>query len=188
MPRMAKPGRSFDGRSLEPEVSLTLSAAAARWALALKADNKSPATQRAYALATRTALGVLGDIPLAAVDPEALDRLFVGLQDRGLRPASISACERPLRSFMGWCVERGYLARNPFTGRKPVFVPVPTIEFPSPEDFARVLATTETRSRFAFRARRDQALLLIFAATGARLAEIAGLKLPDIDIDSRRTI
>jgi len=43
-----------------------------------------------------------------------------------------------------------------------------------------MLKTTEHRTRWAFRPRRDRAILLMLATTGARLSEVADLKVSDV--------
>jgi integrase/recombinase XerD len=164
---------------------LALGEAAERWSKSLQADNKSPRTLQAYGWALDAAKSVIDPMtPLSGIGPEHLDELLVDLRGRGWKPASVSAVERPLRAFFTWCVARGYVTRSPFIGRRPTFVPKDIPQFPEAADWARVVATTNTRSRWAFRARRDRAILLMFGSVGARLAEVAGLKVSDVDLQA----
>jgi integrase len=177
--RLAKPITVKPSTAVES----TLSDAVAAWRISLDADNKSPRTIGQYAYALDVAAYILGpNVSVGHIRPEHIDRLIVALKGRGWKPATVSTVERPLRTFLKWCVGRGHIERSPMDGRKPVTVPVEPVVFPSPEDMRRVLATCQSRSRFAFRARRDRAILLLFATTGVRLAELSSLRLNDVNL------
>jgi site-specific recombinase XerC len=45
-----------------------------------------------------------------------------------------------------------------------------------------MLATCQSRSRFNFRGRRDEATLRLFATTGLRLLGLANLTVGDLDL------
>jgi hypothetical protein len=53
------------------------------------------------------------------------------LQGRGVKPATVSTIERPLRTFLKWCVAREHIAKSPMDGRRPVTVPVEDVVFPT---------------------------------------------------------
>lgn len=181
MPRLSKP---IDPTRSDQTDRLTLAEAVSRWTTSLQAENKSPRTLQAYTYALTTVQDILPTpVGVSDIGPENIDAVIVALQARGWRPSSVSAVERPLRSFLKWCVVRGYLTRSPMEGRKPVTVPVEAVQFPSVDELRKVVATTVTRSKWAFRARRDRAILLLFISTGARLAEVAGLKVSDVAVD-----
>ena len=179
MARLTKP--------LDPSthVDIALSDAVARWLVSLEAENRAPRTIGQYRYALGVVQDVLGPLHVLDLQPESIDGLIVTLKQRGWKPATVSSVERPLRTFLKWCVGRRLLAESPMDGRKPVAVPVEPVQYPTPDELRRVIATTTTRSKWAFRARRDRAILLMFATTGLRLAELAELRLSDIRLDDR---
>src|SRR5215216_3673451 len=109
---------------------------------------------------------------------------FLAARGRGLATASredIAANRyRALRVFYAWLEEEGEIATDPMAKMKPPRVP----EQPAPvltEDLLRrLLATCAGRD---FEARRDRALILLLLDTGGRLAEVAGMRLGDLNFE-----
>lgn len=164
--------------------SLTLDAALARWYSELAAEGKSPATIAAYQYATGSLVKNVGEgVILADISPEHITGLIAEARAAGKSPSTVSALFRPLRTFFLWATRAGLVAISPVT-MKPPKVPVGVVPDITAEQWAAVLATTTSHSRWAFRARRDRAILLILWTTGARLSEVAGLKLSDIDLQA----
>ncbi len=56
--------------------------------------------------------------------------------------------------------------------------------YPTPEEIRQVLSTCQSRSRHNFLGIRDEAIIRIFATTGARLSEVAELRVQDVDLDT----
>jgi len=90
---------------------------------------------------------------------------------------------RAVQQFFKWLTAEEEIPANPMTGMVP-----PKVE----ERLAPVLSDDQLRALFAsckgtdYVNRRDLAILRLFAATGIRLAEMAGLHLDDVDLDGRR--
>lgn len=112
------------------------------------------------------------------IDARALRAWLVRLHDLGLDPASIARKLAAVRSWLGFLVRRGRLARNPAAeirgpklGRKLVtFLPI---------DEATALLSDPAL------APRDRAVLELLWATGLRVSEVAGLDVEDLDREGR---
>jgi hypothetical protein len=101
---------------------------------------------------------------------------FIEDLDRRFKPATVGVRFRSLQQLMRWMLEEGEITADPMARMRPPKVP---------EDPPAVLSDTELRGllRAAEGDRRDTALLRVFIDTGARLSEVAGLRLADVDLD-----
>jgi site-specific recombinase XerD len=160
---------------------VTLAAALTRWYSELAAEGKSPKTLSIYRYSTDQLVKRIGPMtPLEGIEPQDITGLVADVRAAGKSPSTVSATFRPLRTFGLWCVAAGLLDRSPVT-MKPPKVPVGIVPDITPAQWSALLATTDTRSRWAFRSRRDRAVLLLLWTTGARLSEVAGLKVSDVE-------
>lgn len=165
--------------------SLTLGAALARWHTHLQASDRigSQRTIDAYMYG----IGFLADSVgshrlLAQVTAEAIEALLGSLKRAGKSAGGRAVVFRPIRTFFRWCVARDLLDRSPAEKVAAPKAPVAPVEFVTDAEFAAILKTTEHRTRWAFRARRDRAILLMLATTGARLSEVTNLRVSDVDM------
>ncbi|RJS93397.1 tyrosine recombinase XerC [Salinisphaera sp. Q1T1-3] len=96
----------------------------------------------------------------------------------GAKPASLARLASSLRSFYTWQMREGRAERNPAQDvrapKKPAHLPS-TIDV---DDLAGML-DVEPDDTLAV---RDHALLELFYSAGARLAEVAGMDLADLDL------
>lgn len=90
---------------------------------------------------------------------------------------------RAVQQLFRWLAEEEEIPANPMATMRP-----PTVE----EKLVPVLTDDQLRALFKSCAgkdmvnRRDLAILRLFTSTGMRLAETAGLRLVDVDLDERR--
>jgi len=149
----------------------------------LRAANKAPATIHVYldAAARLDAFLAAKGMPraVAAIRREHVEA-FIEDQLARLKPASAANRYRSLQQFFRWLVEEGEVRESPMARMKPPAIP----ETPPPvlrdEQLKKLL---ETASGAEFDDRRDTAIILLLVDTGIRRAEIAGLKVEDIDWD-----
>ena len=147
----------------------------------LRAENKSARTVETYLEAVQQldAFLTVRDVELADAGREDLEAFLAGLLARW-KPATAANRYRALRVFYAWLEEEGEIAADPMAKMKPPRVP----EQPAPvltEDLLRrLLAACAGRD---FEARRDRALILLLLDTGGRLAEIAGMRLGDLNFE-----
>lgn len=157
----------------------------------LRAANLSPATIKTY----REAVEVLGrylaeqgmPTDVAAISREHVEA-FVTDQLGRWRPATAANRYRGLQRFFAWLVDEGELRTSPMTRMRPPHVPEAPPPVLADDELRRLLATCERGT--AFEDRRDAALIRVFIDTGARRAEVAGLRYEpsdetrnDVDLD-----
>jgi site-specific recombinase XerD len=160
-----------------------IEANAASFGRHLRAANKAPATIHVYldAAARLDAFLAAKGLPraVAAIRREHVEA-FIEDQLARLKPASAANRYRSLQQFFRWLVDEGEVRESPMARMKPPAIP----ETPPPvlrdEQIKKLL---ETSSGAEFEDRRDTAIILLLVDTGIRRAEIAGLKVEDIDWD-----
>lgn len=154
------------------------------FARSLRAENKSARTIETYGDALRlleaflAARGMPTAVPYLA--REHLEGFIADILGRS-KPATASNRYRALKVFFKWCVEEGEIKVSPMAHMKPPIIPE---EPPAviPEDALRQLL--RSISGRSFEERRDTAVFLLLLDTGMRRAEIAGLRVEDIDFAS----
>jgi site-specific recombinase XerD len=170
-----KSASEFTGTSVE---ELTAS-----FTRSLRAENKSPRTIETYGEACRAFSLFLADhgMPTAigSIAREHVEAFVEDLLQRW-KPATAQNRYRALARFFAFCVEEGELAASPMRNMKPPKVPETPPAVLS-EDALRDLMRACEGSEFEDR--RDAALLRVFIDTGARLSEVAGLRVEDVDLD-----
>lgn len=98
-----------------------------------------------------------------------------------LKPATVRARYLGLHAFLAWAVEEGEIPRSPMermTPPKLVVTPPPVLAL---EQIRQLLKVCEGAD---FAARRDTAIIRLFVDTGMRRAELVGLALADLDLDT----
>lgn len=150
----------------------------------LRATNRSPSTIVTYTKALDQFADYLATQGMpsraGAITSEHVEAFEVDLQDRGMRPATVSQRHRSLQAFFKWAAAEREIPESPMATMKPPAVP----ETPPPvltEDELRALL--KACDGTGFEERRDTAILRLFLDSGMRRAELAGLKLTDIDFD-----
>lgn len=98
---------------------------------------------------------------------------------------------RGIRAFFNWLVETGAIERNPLHGLGGVRAPRPLPKSPDEEDVAELLKTVsqairEDKNRRSWQTVRDLAMFSLALDTGARLNELAAMRLPDISMKKRQ--
>jgi site-specific recombinase XerD len=113
------------------------------------------------------------------VDPMLLRRFLALLRTRGLAAASLGRKAAALRTCFKYLARRGLVAANPAadlgTPRGPRRLPVVLKQ----RQVAELLARPEAVDAVGL---RDRAILELLYATGMRVGELCGLRLPDVDL------
>jgi integrase/recombinase XerC len=118
------------------------------------------------------------------VDARLLRAYLVWLHDAGLSRSSVARKLAVLRSCLAFLTRRGRLARNPAREIRPPRQVTKLVSFLPIDEAVELLERAPATS---VAGKRDHALLEMLYATGARVAEICGLDLADLD-RSRGTI
>jgi integrase/recombinase XerC len=155
------------------------------WQRSLKARNLSPKTITLYAAAGRELVAYLqrtgGPAEPADLKREHVEGLLVALQEAGRTPSGVSLVYRSLQQLMKYLGQEGELDRSPMEHMSAPVIPEQTTAVLTDDNLKALLATCPGKS---FVDLRDTALLRLFIATGGRRAEIAGLTVEAVDLDT----
>ncbi|HVM31470.1 MAG TPA: tyrosine-type recombinase/integrase [Candidatus Limnocylindrales bacterium] len=150
----------------------------------LRAENKAPLTIKTYGKAVEGFADYLAQqgMPTAAagVRREHVESYLVALQEGGARPATVAQRFRSLQQFFKWLREEGEVRESPMVNMRPPAIPEEPPPLLRPEDVRKLLKACEGQS---FADRRDTAIIRLFLDTGMRRAELAGLRVQDVDFD-----
>jgi site-specific recombinase XerD len=154
------------------------------WRRHLRAKHRSPRTIQSYeeSVLQFEAFLVARGMPtqVASLSREYAESWIEDLLARH-RPATAAVRYRSLKGFFSWLLEEGEITANPMAR-----MTVPRV----PEEPPAVLSEDQLRSLLkacsggGFEERRDTAILLMFIDSGARVGEVAGLALDDVDLET----
>ena len=154
----------------------------------LRAANRSPATIETYTQSAGQLARFLAEkgMPTQAdsIHREHVEAFIEHLLERW-SPATAYNRYRGLQVFFSWLRDEGEIGESPMARMKPPILPEQPVPVLSETDLRRLLEACEGSG---FEARRDTAIIRSFVDTGARLSEIANLRLdsetgPDLDLD-----
>lgn len=156
----------------------------ASWRRHMTAQRMSPATLSTYS----TSVGQLGaflaerGMPTSppAIAREHVEAFIADLLARW-KPATAHNRYRALASFFRWLVDEGEIRESPMARMKPPRLPEelpPVLRREQVRRLIEVCADDRT-----FTGRRDEAIIRVFVDSGARRAEVLGLRLEDVDLD-----
>lgn len=156
----------------------------------LRARDRSPRTIETYTEATRqltkflTEHGMPTDV--AGIHREHVESYVIWLIENW-KPATASNRFKSLQVFFKWLVEEGEIKESPMARMKVPHLEVAPVPVFSEPQLKALLATCESKD--TFENRRDLAILRIFMDTGARRAEVVGLRFAhdeenDVDLDN----
>ena len=154
------------------------------WALHLRSTGKSERTLEAYLSSTELLIEFLKarGMPTTAskVRREHIEAFVV---DHAVNhsPATVSLRYRSIKRFWGWVTEEGEVERNPMERMEPPRVPEVPVPLITDDQLRAMFATCSGKS---LEDRRDTALLRVFVDSGARLSEVAGLRVSDLNLEA----
>ncbi len=96
------------------------------------------------------------------------------------KPTTAANRYRSLQAFFKWLAAEGEIAASPMVRMKPPAVPESPPKVLTVDDLRSLLKACSGKDLEGL---RDTAIILLFADTGMRRAELAGLKVEDIDFD-----
>lgn len=149
----------------------------------LRAENKSARTVETYGEACRGLSRFLAErgMPTAvgAITREHVEA-FIDYLLGHWKPATASNRYRALKRFFGFAIEEGEIRESPMRNMKPPKVPESPPAVLGEDELRALLRACEGSG---FEERRDAAIVRVFIDTGARLSEVAGLRVEDVDLD-----
>lgn len=154
----------------------------ADWTVHLVARGVSPRTQEVYGRCIRT---VLGDLDPVAVQTRDLEARLAELRERGAAPAYVHQHYRVAKTFFRWLVAEDEISRSPVDRLAPPIVPPKRTPVLSVDQVESIVRACKGRDLIA---RRDRAIILLFADTGCRREELAAMQREDIDPSARAAV
>jgi site-specific recombinase XerD len=149
----------------------------------LRAQNRSPKTIDTYvqSLVQFERFLVRKGMPTQVSDihREHVEEFIAELTEQ-FRPGTALTRYRGLARFFGWCVEEGEIRASPMAHMHPPHVPEEPPEMLTDAQVKALLKVCEGKE---FVQRRDTAIVRLFIDTGMRHAELAGLRVEDIDFE-----
>ncbi len=151
---------------------------------ALRAANRSPRTEESYVESARQfetflqARGMPTDV--ASITREHIETFIEHLLERW-KPATAHNRYRGLQAFFKWAEDEGEVTHSPMAKMKPPKLDEYLPRVLTPDELTALLKTCSGSSVVD---RRDAAIISLFIDTGARLSEVAGLNVGDIDLDN----
>lgn len=154
------------------------------WRQHLRAKNRSHATITSYLNVGQSLADFLAanDLPTAVdqITREHIEAYLVAMIEAGKAATTVAKHYRSLQQFWKWLVDDGEIPTSPMARMSPPHVPEQPVPVFSDDELGRLLAAAKGNR---FEQRRDTAILRLFIDTGARLSEIAGLAVGDLDFD-----
>lgn len=157
----------------------------ASWRIHLEAENLSPKTIKSYLEGGRQFHQFLDSrgmpTSVTGVSREHVEHFLVDLLDR-VSASTAATRYRALQQLFRWLVDEGEITESPMARMKPPKLddkPIPVI----PD--AELTALFGTCGGRSYEDRRDAAIMRALLNTGARLSELAGMEVGDVDLDRR---
>ncbi len=155
----------------------------------LAAENKSPSTLLTYGLAVQQFAEFVQRSGMPAsvggLHREHIEAFLIDLQGQGWKPSSVANRYRSLQQFFKWLNQEGEIPASPMVNMRPPAVPETPPAVLEPGELRALLGTCSGTS---FDDRRDAAILRLFLDSGLRRAELAGLRLEDVDFANKVVI
>jgi site-specific recombinase XerD len=150
-----------------------------------RARRRSERTRDLYRQAVTRLGRWLGDeghpTDVAEVTPKLM-RGYLTYLDTQVAPGTVALHYRHLRAFWNWLAAEGEIDESPMARIGPPEVPDTPPDVLSRDELEALFASCKGRD---FEQRRDLAVLMLFADTGCRLGEIAGLQVDDLNRETR---
>ncbi len=109
-------------------------------------------------------------------------RFLASLAGAGYAKTTVNRRLSAVRTFYSWLVREGYLEMNPAAVVASPKLPKPLPHVLSEEDVAQLLAALDDPSPAGL---RDSAMVELLYASGARIGELAGLDVRDVDYSGK---
>jgi site-specific recombinase XerD len=147
----------------------------------LRAENRSEHTIASYLESLRQAEAFLAGRGRSLLDAHREDlEAFLGELLQRRAPETVATRYRRLRVLYRWLEEEEEIPASPMARMKPPIVPDQPVPVVPEDGLRRLLAACVGKD---FEARRDTAIVMFLLDTGARRAELVGLRLADLDLD-----
>ena len=118
---------------------------------------------------------------VAAITREHIEAWLAQMLDAAKAAATVARHYRNLQQLWRWLVDDGEVPASPMARMRPPAVPEQPVPLIAEADLAKLVAVCKGTT---FENRRDEAIIRMFLDTGARLSELTGLRVDDVDFDT----
>ena len=118
-------------------------------------------------------------VPLEAATEEDAIALASQFAEWQWSPSTVQHFCAAMRSWSGWCMDRGAIAKDPW---RRVKAPRQVQKVPRVMSPAEVASVVNALDRPHWRDLRDRALICVLASTGCRISEVLGLNMGDLEM------
>lgn len=157
--------------------------------------NKAPMTRRTYGVAVHQ-LGEYLHEKGMPIDPTVITREHLGEWLRymqrpaeqggqGLTAQTTLQRYRSVARFFAWLVQEDEINDTPMAKMSPPQVPEKLVPVVDDDSLARLFKAADGKD---YEARRDKAILSVFIDVGIRIAEMAALRVEDVNMDERELV
>lgn len=149
--------------------------------LAKRSQNVVPGTLKLYRWTLAAWAERWPGLGLGEITPDHIRAWVLWLAEaKGIKSNTVHIHFRNIRAFLNWCAAEDLMAGQPLKNVRGPRVDEVVPDVLTEAEAAGLLARVKNSGhRFAF---RDYAMHLFFLTTGARLAELAGLNLDDVNV------
>jgi site-specific recombinase XerD len=155
------------------------------WRRSLTAEGKSPRTIQSYEEAALQFVAFLRNAGMptvaASITREHVESFLVALRESGKSSATCASRYRSLRQLFKWCEEEGEIPSSPMAKMRPPKIGEQHVDVFTDDELRRLFDSCKGNT---FEARRDTAILRLLVSTGARVGELAGLRVEDVNLDT----
>lgn len=162
-----------------PDTALGTSPVFPMYLLACEVEDKSPNTVATYKQRVGKFLNSTFPLEERDITPDHIRHFLYSLKQEGLCLSTVNAYYRVIQTYFNWLIAEGLLTKSPMSNVKSPKIPQ-TLPMPFSLDDIRALLRETSRPRFLDA--RNRAIVLVFLDTGIRLAEMARLKVVDVDL------
>ncbi len=152
--------------------------------LHLRAKNRSPKTILSYKLAVDQLMDHIGPTAPGDITKADIEGFLAGMLTTHAS-ATVRQRYASLAQFFGWALAEGEISSNPMDRISPPKVveqPVPVLTVDQLRSLIAVCKVKRDERDNEFEQRRDEALIRLFADSGLRLGEMAGIRTRDVDL------
>ena len=154
----------------------------------LRAGNKSASTIAAYCGAVarfNDFLAAAGmSLKISSIKREHVEAFIEDIL-KTRKPTTAHQRYRGLQAFFKWALEEGEVAESPMRNMSPPILPEQPVPILTDDEIGGLLKACDGKS---FEDRRDMAIIRLLLDSGMRRAELAGLKVTDIDFEQQVAI
>jgi len=143
--------------------------------------NASEHTAKNYIIDLDSFGEFLGDKDVSAVDHLTLRRFLAQMREKNYSKRTIARKLAAMRSFFKFLYREGYVTQNPITA---ILTPKLDKKLPKFLDVEKVDQLLKTPDAESASGLRDRAILETLYSTGARVSELVGLDMDDVDFIS----